>query len=95
MTRKEVIDELKNRFIDKFGVGVAVKVKGDICVIRDSVSGNAFISSVRYSGVQFEYWRNWWGGGWFKLTDKHIIRALSDCLGVKVESRTEYFIDGD
>lgn len=97
MSRKELLEELKIRFINRFGIGNEVRLNEQICIIRDPFSGNGYMDAIRYDGVDFEYYEDFWGGGW--KTDKNVfgkygIKALCDVLGVKVRKRSEYFIDG-
>lgn len=100
MTRKLLLKELEKRFEKRFGIGNDVRLLEQICIIRDPFSGNGYMDAIRYDGVGlgFSYYENFWGGGWKsdkKIWDKYGIRALCDCLGLKVRKRVEYFIDGD
>ena len=96
MTKGELLETLKEMFIERFGIGVDVDVKEHIEIDYSWDVGSTYITKIRYNGEKFEYWKDCFGGGWeYKrnVFNKYGIAALSDCLGVKVRSRTEYFID--
>ena len=96
MTKQELVKELKDTFIARFGKDVEVGLKHPICCIKDWQCGNGYIESVRYNGGGFEYYLNYWSYGWKsdKSTfDKYAIQILSQCLGKKVKTKTEYFLE--
>jgi len=94
MTKEEIIDILKERFIERFGKDVEVDLNYPICCVKDYFSGNGYIDKVRYNGVDFEYYLNYWNNGWKsdkKTFNRYAMRILSDCLDVIISKRTEYF----
>ena len=96
MTKGEVFKELKEMFIKRFGVGKEVNVGKRIEIAHSWDVGGTYLTKVRYNGKKFEYYEECWSSDWVdneKVFNEFGIRALSSCLGVKVRTRTEYFID--
>lgn len=96
MTKGEVLETLKEMFIERFGVNKEVDLKNQIQIDYSWDVGGTYITKVRFNGEKFEYYRECWSYGWEdkqSIFNKYGIRALTDCLGVKVRTRTEYFID--
>ena len=96
MTKGEVLETLKKMFIERFGVNKEVNLKNQIQIDYSWDVGGTYITKVRYNGDKFEYYKECWSGDWEdkqSVFNKYGITALSDCLGVKVRTRTEYFID--
>lgn len=96
MTKGEVLETLKEMFIERFGVNKDVNLKNPINIDYSWDVGGTYITKIRYNGERFEYWKECWGAGWEdkrSVFNKYGMRALSDCLGVKVWARTEYLID--
>ena len=95
MTKGEVLETLKEMFIERFGVNKEVSLKNQIQIDYSWDVGGTYLTKVRYNGEKFEYYKECWSGDWEdkqSIFNKYGIRALSDCLGVKVRTRTEYFI---
>jgi len=95
MTKKEIEEKLKSMFIEKFGVGTEVSLKGRIVIDHSWDVGDTDLTKVRYNGKKFEYYKECWGAGWDdkqSVFNKHAIAILTDALGVKVKTKTEYFI---
>lgn len=95
MTKGEVLETLKKMFIERFGVNKEVNLKNQIQIDYSWDVGGTYLTKVRYNGEKFEYYKECWSGDWeYKqgIFNKYGIRVLSDCLGVKVRTRTEYFI---
>jgi len=83
-------------FIERFGVGTEVDVNERIEIGYSWDVGGTCLTKIRYNGEKFEYYKECWSGVWEdkqSVFNKYGIRALSDCLGVKVRTRTDYFID--
>ena len=96
MTKGEVLEMLKEMFIERFGVGVEVDVNKPIKIEHSWDVGGTYLTKVRYNGEKFEYYKDCWSGVWEDKQSvfiKYGITALSACLGVNVRTRTEYFID--
>lgn len=96
MTKGEVLETLKKMFIERFGVNKEVNLKNQIQIDYSWDVGGTYLTKVRYNGDKFEYYKECWSGDWEdkqSVFNKYGITALSDCLGVKVRTRTEYFID--
>ena len=96
MTKGEVFETLKKMFIEHFGVGTEVELDEPIEISRSWDVGGAYIEKVRYNGENFEYYLNFWDGGWKddkSVFNKYGVKVLSACLDVRVLTRTEYFID--
>ena len=96
MTKGEVIETLKEMFIERFGVGTEVDVNKRIEIDYSWDVGGTYLTKVRYNGKRFEYYIECWSGDWEdkqSVFNKYGITALSACLGVNVRTRTEYFID--
>ena len=95
MTKGEVLETLKEMFIERFGINKEVSLKKQIQIDYSWDVGGTHLTKVRYNGEKFEYYKECWSGDWEdkqSIFNKYGIRALSDCLGVKVTTRTEYFI---
>ena len=95
MTKGEVLETLKEMFIERFGVGTEVDVNKEIEIEHSWDVGGTYLTKVRYNGERFEYYQECWSGDWLdneKVFNKYGITALSGCLGVNVRTRTEYFI---
>lgn len=95
MSKEEVIKKLKTDFIEKFGIGNEVCLNTRIKIDYSWDVGYSYITKIRWNGECFEYYVECWCGVWGdkqEVFKKYIIKALSDCLGVKVSSKTEYFI---
>jgi hypothetical protein len=95
MTKGEVLVTLKEMFIERFGVGTEVNVNKRIEIDYSWDVGGTYLTKVRYNGERFEYYIECWGGDWEdkqSVFNKYGITVLSDCLGVNVRTRTEYFI---
>ena len=95
MTKGEVLETLKRMFIGRFGVE-EVNLKNQIQIDYSWDVGSTYITKVRFTGKKFEYYKECWSYGWEgkqNIFNKYGIRILSDCLDVKVKTRTEYFID--
>lgn len=95
-TEEKLIDELKKRFIKKFGKGVAVSLRKRIEVAHSWDIGDTYVTKVRYNGKTFEWYHSDWCGRWTNdnLTNLKTIKALSDCLGCSVAVKHEYIIIG-
>lgn len=96
MTKGEILETLKEIFIERFGVNKEVNLKNQIQIDYSWDVGGTYLTKVRYNGDKFEYYKECWSGDWEdkqSVFNKYGITALSDCLGVKVRTRTEYFID--
>ena len=96
MTKGEVLETLKEMFILRFGINKEVDLKNQIQIDYSWDVGGTYITKVRFNGEKFEYYKECWSGDWEdkqSVFNKYGITALSDCLGVKVRTRTEYFID--
>lgn len=95
MTKGEVLETLKEMFILRFGINKEVDLKNQIQIDYSWDVGGTYITKVRFNGEKFEYYRECWSYGWEdkqSIFNKYGIRALTDCLCVKVRTRTEYFI---
>lgn len=97
MTKGELLETLKEMFIVRFGVGTEVDVKEHVEIDYSGDVGGTYITKVRYNGDEFEWCieKDCFGGGWehkLNVFNKYGISILSDCLGVKLRTRTEYFI---
>ena len=96
MTKGEVLETLKEMFIERFGVNKEVDLKNQIQIGHSWDVGGTYITKVRFNGEKFEYYKECWSGAWEdkqSVFNKYGITALSVCLGVKVRTRTDYFID--
>ena len=91
MTKGEVLETLKKMFIERFGVNKEVNLKNQIQIDYSWDVGGTYITKVRFNGEKFEYYKGCWEDKQ-SIFNKYGISALSDCLGVKVRTRTEYFI---
>ena len=95
MTKGEVLEALKEMFIVRFGVGTEVDVNERIEIDYSWDVGGTYLTKLRYNGQNFEYYKECWSGDWEdkeNVFNKYGITALSDCLGVNVRTKTEYFI---
>ena len=95
MTKGEVLETLKEMFIERFGVGTEVDVKKLIEIDYSWDVGSTCLTKVRYNGERFEYYKECLDADWEdkqSVFNKYGITALSACLGVNVRTRTEYFI---
>lgn len=95
MTKSEILEMLKERFIERFGINKEVNLKNPIQIDYSWDVGGTYITKIRYNGERFEYYKECWSYGWEdkqSVFNKYGIRALSDCLGVRVWTRPEYFI---
>lgn len=95
MTKSEMLETLKERFIDHFGINKEVNLKSPIQIDYSWDVGGTYITKIRFNGEKFEYYKVCWSGDWEdkqSVFNKYGIRALSDCLGVRVWTRPEYFI---
>ena len=96
MTKGEVLETLKEMFIERFGVGTEVDVNKCIRIDYSWDVGGTYLTKVRYNGERFEYWKDCWYSEWEyqeSVFNEYGITALSACLGVNVRTITEYFID--
>ena len=96
MTKGEILETLKEMFIERFGVNKEVNLKNQIQIDYSWDVGGTYLTKVRYNGDKFEYYKECWSGDWEdkqSVFNKYGITALSACLGVNVRTRTEYFID--
>ena len=95
MTKSEILEMLKERFIDHFEINKEVNLKSPIQIDYSWDVGGTYITKIRFNGEKFEYYKVCWSGVWEdkqSVFNKYGIRALSDCLGVRVWTRPEYFI---
>ena len=95
MTKAEVLAKLKEMFIEKFGVNKEVSLNEPIEIYHTWDGDSAYMTEIRFNGKEFEY-KDYWDGGWKNnqsVFNRYALTALSDCLGVKVMTKTEYFID--
>lgn len=97
MTKKEIIEKLKSMFIERFGDDERV-LSEPIRLSDDWQSGACYLSKIRYNRItkQFEWYKEYWNYGWQTTQgeiNKHAIRIFSDVLGIKISSKTEYFIE--
>lgn len=95
MTKKEIEEKLKSMFIERFGVGTEVSLERCIVIDHSWDVGDTDLTKVRYNGKEFEYYKECWAADWENkqsVFNKHAIAILSDALGVKVKTKTEYFI---
>lgn len=96
MTKAEVLAKLKEMFIEKFGANKEVSLNEPIEIYHSWDVGSAYMTKIRYNGKEFEYYKDYWSWGWKNdqsVFNRYALTALSDCLGVKVKTKTEYFID--
>ena len=95
MTKDEMLETLKDMFVERFGVGTEVDVDKRITIGHSWDVGDTCLTKVRCNGNDFEYCEECWSSRWkddARVFDKYGIAALSACLGVNVRTRTEYFI---
>ena len=90
------METLKEMFIERFGIGKEAVLKNQIRIDYSWDVGGTYLTKVRFNGEKFEYYSECWSSGWEDgqgVFNRYGIKALSDCLGVKISTRTEYFID--
>lgn len=95
MTKSEILETLEEMFIDHFGINKEVNLKNPIQIDYSWDVGGTYITKICFNGEKFEYYKVCWSGDWEdkqSVFNKYGIRALSDCLGVRVWTRPEYFI---
>jgi hypothetical protein len=93
MSKEDVIRDLTNMFVHRFGVGTEVKLQEPIEISRDWQAGSAMLSKLRYINGHLEYYYDYWCSEWKsdKTTlNRFAIKALSQVLGIKVKTIVSY-----
>ena len=81
----EAMNKLKDKFKQRYGIGIEVKIPKPVMTIRDDYpyalcsGSNGYISKVRINSEtdDLEYYHSWWKGGWF---NKGYARQLRSAL---------------